>query len=100
MQTLNYGRNAARSSVTAAPRPRTVQEITDEITDDWQSIPPRAAEIVDSLSTVEDIRERVYGEPAADLVRELLKLATGWHGETAVRIKAELTRKLNGRDKL
>lgn len=90
--------NRHLSSV-ASPRPRALNEIAAEIEFEWDGIPPRAAEIVDALGTVERVTDRIYGEPAGALVRELLSLAKGWTGDRATEIKKELTRKANGTER-
>lgn len=83
-----------QSYLGAQPRKRTLQEIADEIADDWFEAGARAAEIIDGLSLCETLTDRVYDQSAGDLVAELLPLLAPWHGEAAERVKRELARKI------
>lgn len=89
-----------QSQITRKARPRTIQEIVDEINAEWDGQPPRAAELLDALSVCESVSENIYGVPARELCTELHQLLKAWHGETGRLLRNELARKLNGSDAL
>ncbi len=71
---------------------RTLREIAIEIRTDWRVINNAAArEALESMDCMGQITERFVVDPNGySVVGIFLMHSTGWHGETARRIKKEL----------
>lgn len=79
------------------PRRRALNEIFDEIADDYLAAPPHQAERITALCVLDGLEDNYYGQPASELVREFLDAAATWHTENSLRIKQELNNMLRGR---
>lgn len=75
-------------------RPRTLQEIAEEIADDWDDCPSEIDDLLDGLRLSETIYDIVHERTAGDLVRDFLRLSKDWTGNTAKRVRHELRGKL------
>lgn len=69
---------------------RKLSEIAFEIADDWKTVNFAAQPYLTSMAELNTIDDVYYLEEARSVVLYFLSNATGWKGETAQRIKAEL----------
>ena len=71
---------------------RTFALIAAEIQTKWKNVSPYAKEYLDAMATIftSDKNSRYYFDTAETIVLYFLSNASGWKGEDARRIKAEL----------
>jgi len=73
---------------------RPIYVIADEIETNWsmigKGVSPYARPYLDAMLQLNSINDNYYYDTADSVVRYFLANATGWRGETAKRIKAEL----------
>jgi hypothetical protein len=73
---------------------RPIYLIAEEIDTNWsmigKGVSPYARPYLDAMLVLDNIHENYYYDTADSVVRYFLANATGWRGETAKRIKAEL----------
>ncbi len=78
---------------------RPLYEIASEIRKDWSAqgkgINYGAKPYLDAMSTLNDVNSRYGMDSAKSIVCYFLANASGWKGETAKRVKAEL-KKMTG----
>lgn len=73
---------------------RKLHEIAKEVRADWKNVNYAAEPYLSALETLGDIKESYGFDSGKSVVRYFLANATGWRGENARRIKAELKRML------
>jgi hypothetical protein len=64
--------------------------IADDIRANWSNISPYARPYLRAMAELNSIDDDYYEDSADSVVRYFLSNATGWRGENARRIKAEL----------
>lgn len=69
---------------------RSLREIGIEIRTDWRKVNYAAAPYLDAMATLDKITDSYGQDSAKSIVLYFLSNATGWRGETAQRVKAEL----------
>jgi hypothetical protein len=69
---------------------RSLSEVASEIRSDWKSPYFGAVPYLDALSSLGSVNDRYGYDSGRDIVIYFLSNATGWRGETARRVKAEL----------
>lgn len=69
---------------------RPIYQIANEIRKDWKKVSPYAEPYLDAMGHIDDINDMYYLDTAKSVVLYFLSNATGWRGDTARRIKAEL----------
>ena len=73
---------------------RPINTIAREIREDWSTkgkgVSPYASPYLDAMECLTTINEMYYHDTAKSVVLYFLSNASGWRGETAKRIKAEL----------
>ena len=69
---------------------RPLYEIAREIRSDWTKVSPYAKPYLDAMSELSSIDDNYYLDSGRSVVLYFLSNASGWRGETARRIKAEL----------
>lgn len=69
---------------------RPLYEIAAEIRHAWPKVSPYAEPYLDAMDELTLITDRYYLDSAAEIVMRFLVNASGWRGEDARRIKAEL----------
>lgn len=70
---------------------RPLYEIADEIARDWGSkVSPAARPYVDALRRMDTVAGGYGFDTGEDVILRFLGNATGWRGEVAKRVKAEL----------
>ena len=70
---------------------RPLNEIAAEIRGHWKNIDRAAAQYLEAMETIRSLDDEYRYESAVEIVSRFLSLAHAWRGETARRIKAELT---------
>jgi len=71
-----------------APRP--LHKIADEIMRKWRNPANAAIPFINAMTYLATMDDRLGHEDAEDIVLRFLDNASGWRGEDARRIKAEL----------
>lgn len=75
----------------ASKQTRPLHEIAREIRNTWgDKVKYSAAPYLDAMGALDKITDSFMLDPADNIVRYFLANATGWRGEDAKRIKAEL----------
>lgn len=69
---------------------RPIYMIADEILEDWTNISPYAKPYLDAMFTLKSIDDNYILDSGRSIVAYFLSNASGWRGETARRVKAEL----------
>ncbi len=69
---------------------RHLDEIALEICDDWNNISPNAKPYLGAMLCLDKITDTYFAEDAKSIVLYFLNNASGWRGDVARRIKAEL----------
>lgn len=69
---------------------RPLHEIAREIRRDWKKVSPYAEPYLDAMHTLTSIDQDYYADSGKSVVLYFLANASGWRGEGAKRIKAEL----------
>jgi hypothetical protein len=69
---------------------RPLYEIAREIRADWKNLSPYAKPYVEAMADLYDINDKYFFDSAKDIVNRFLCNASGWRGEVAKRVKAEL----------
>lgn len=72
--------------------PRPLFEIASDIRGDWKKVSPYADPYLEAMEELNSINDNYYLDSARSVVLYFLSNASGWRGETAKRIKAELKR--------
>lgn len=76
---------------------RPLYEIATEISFKWPNVNYAARPYLDAMGDLDKITDMFHSDPAAHIVRYFLSNATGWRGEDAKRIKAELRSMVEGK---
>ena len=72
-----------------------LSEIATHIRSDWLNVSVHAKPYLDSMSTIDTVNDEGYGfDMPNEQVIYFLSNATGWRGDTARTIKAELKRRI------
>lgn len=69
---------------------RPLHVIASEIEKTWKKVSPHARPYLDAMFTLNDISENYHYDSGVSIVLYFLSNATGWRGDDAKRIKAEL----------
>ena len=69
---------------------RSISTIAREIYSSWKTLSPYAAPYLDAMLSLSSINDSYYLDSGKGIVARFLSNATGWRGEDARRIKAEL----------
>lgn len=69
---------------------RPIYVITREIREDWKKPSVYALPYLQAMETLEDIEGAYFEDSAREVVIRFLCNASGWRGDVARRIKAEL----------
>lgn len=69
---------------------RPLYVIAEEIEKDWKNVSPYARPYLDAMLALENVEGNYYYDSAKSVVLYFLSNSSGWRGETARRIKAEL----------
>ncbi len=75
---------------TARTSPRLISAIALDIRQHWPSVSPYAEPYLSAMESLETIRDTYYADSAHSIILYFLSNATGWRGEDARRLKAEL----------
>lgn len=70
--------------------PRPIYIIAREIRADWKKPSPYAVPYIDAMETLADISDAYWLESAREIIIRFLCNASGWRGDKAREIKAEL----------
>lgn len=74
---------------------RALHEIMADVRQDWRNVSPYAEPYVRALGTLNEPNDYYLLERGDELIRRFLANASGWRGERARAIKAELKSMLN-----
>lgn len=69
---------------------RSLNEIAGEIRKYWENVSPYAQPYLDAMRQLDSINDDYYADTAVSVVSYFLVNASGFRGEDAKRIKAEL----------
>lgn len=69
---------------------RTLTEIIREIRTDWKKVSPYALPYLNAMSRLDHVGQRYGLDDGRAIVNYFLANASGWKGEVARRVKAEL----------
>ncbi len=69
---------------------RSLRVIASEVKADWQNVNYGAKPYLDAMSQLDSINDKYYQDSAKSIVLYFLSNASGWRGEVAKRVKAEL----------
>ena len=69
---------------------RPLHVIAKEIRNNWAKVSPYAKPYLDAMSQLNSIDDKYYLDSARSVVLYFLSNASGWRGDVARRIKAEL----------
>jgi len=69
---------------------RALYEIAEDIKKDWTKVSPYALPYLEAMEDLETINDRYLFDSAKSVVLYFLSNASGWKGEVAKKIKAEL----------
>ena len=69
---------------------RSLRVIACEVKADWQNVNYGAKPYLDAMSQLDSINDKYYQDSAKSIVLYFLSNASGWRGEVAKRVKAEL----------
>jgi hypothetical protein len=69
---------------------RPLYEIAAEVRRDWKKVSPYAKPYLDAMGTLGNIRENYGLDSGVSIVLYFLSNASGWRGDKAKAIKAEL----------
>ena len=69
---------------------RPLSEIAADIRKDWKKVSPFAEPYLKAMSTLNTIQDYYDCDSGEEIVLRFLSNSTGWRGEVARRIKAEL----------
>jgi hypothetical protein len=75
---------------------RPLAEVAQEIYETWPKVNYAAKPYLQAMEELDLITGSYGADSAASIVRYFLSNATGWRGEDAKRIKAELKEMING----
>lgn len=76
---------------------RSISEIASEIRSDWSNVYFGAVPYLDAMDGLDAITDRYYEDTGKSIVAYFLSNASGWRGETAKRVKAELKAMMAGK---
>jgi hypothetical protein len=76
---------------------RSLSTIAREIRNDWKKIYFGAVPYLEAMSSLDTMKDQFYCDDASSIVAYFLSNATGWRGDTAKRVKAELNAMLKGK---
>lgn len=71
--------------------------IANDIRADWKKVSPYAKPYLDAMGTLNSIKDNYILDSGESIVLYFLSNATGWRGDNARRIKAELKSMCNMR---
>lgn len=74
----------------AAPAARPLYKIAADIRKSWKTLSPYAKPYVDAMAQLNNITDTFGVDSAQEIVLRFLSNASGWRGETAQKVKAEL----------
>lgn len=69
---------------------RQIKEIARDIRADWKKVSPYAEPYLQAMESLNSIGDRYYCDSADSVILYFLSNATGWRGQVAREIKAEL----------
>ena len=69
---------------------RTIEQIASEIEDSWAKVSPYARPYLDAMHTLTTINDNYMYDSGRSVVLYFLANTSGWKGEKAKAIKAEL----------
>lgn len=69
---------------------RQIKEIARDIRADWKKVSPYAEPYLQAMESLNSISDRYYCDSADSVILYFLSNATGWRGQVAREIKAEL----------
>lgn len=69
---------------------RSLREISAEVKQHWKKVSPHAEPYLAAMAELDSVEDKYYFENGDDIVRRFLINASGWRGEKARSIKAEL----------
>ncbi len=69
---------------------RPLSTIALDIRSNWKNVSPHAKPYLDAMRELDSIHDYYYCDTAESVVLHFLSNASGWRGEEAKRIKAEL----------
>ena len=69
---------------------RALHEIAREIRKDWTKVNYAAKPYLDAMASLDSIKDKYHYDSGKSVVLYFLSNASGWRGENAKRIKAEL----------
>jgi hypothetical protein len=89
-QTSNCAQNDQSAQTNSQPTFRSLNEIASEIVGEWENIDPVAGQYLDAMADLNSIDDYWGYDSARMIVGYFLSYSTGWTGEEADEIKAEL----------
>lgn len=75
---------------------RPLFEVAHEVYETWTNVNYAAKPYLDAMEQLDLVTDAYGADSAASIVRYFLSNATGWRGEDAKRIKAELKEMVQG----
>lgn len=96
MNTNEYFKSAM-DNLTKMAATRSLSEIADEIRKDWRPVNYAAKPYLEAMEGMESISDNYYQDSGFSIVSYFLSNASGWKGDTAKRIKAELKSMLSSK---
>lgn len=69
---------------------RQIKEIARDIRADWKKVSPYAEPYLQAMESLNSISDRYFCDSADSVILYFLSNATGWRGQVAREIKAEL----------
>lgn len=72
----------------------TISRIAMVVWSDWSNVNYAAKPYLEAMADLMSIDDAYYADTGKDIVRRFLGNATGWRGEVAREVKAELRRRL------
>lgn len=71
-----------------------IAQIADVIRRDWKNLSPYAAPYLQAMAHLASLEDTYFADDGRSIVLYFLANASGWRGETARQVKAELNRRL------
>lgn len=96
MNTNDYFKGAMEG-LTKMAATRSLSEIAAEIRKDWRPVNYAAKPYLEAMEGMESISDNYYQDSGFSIVSYFLSNASGWKGDTAKRIKAELKSMLSSK---
>jgi len=86
--------SSPQSPGTGGLQDKPIRGLADEIRADWKNVNFAAAPYLDAMNSLDSIDDQYFQDNGRSIVSYFLSNATGWRGEKAKEIKAELKRRL------